>query len=351
MAVPKILLAEQDEEYLETLERKFVQEFRGHMELISISERDYLETFFSEPQQLDMVIINEDLYNFALEKHNISNCFLLSEKESDPGVTQDMHRMKLYKYTSIEDIFKQVMKNANLDIAAAKETDGGLTTIAVYSPIGGMGKTTVAMGLCQALAKKGKRALFVGTDSLQNFGYFMREKTTLTADLEKQFAAKSSYIYSKLRPVIARQDFDILPVFAKTRPGLRIGPDHYVSLLGYLKEAEAYDYIVLDLATEFSEMTATLFNQSDKIMILMGQGKYETYQAGNLLDNIDCSDETRFTCVCNKFDRQKENALLRQMAGRCKIRMQIDFDPAVPDMTAEELGKLQGIEALSLVYM
>lgn len=351
MAVPRILLAEQDAAYLEALEWKFAEELRDHMELIIITEPGDLELFFSQPQQLSVLIINENLYNFAVEKHNISSIFLLSEEELSPGVTQDLYRMKLYKYTSVNEIFRQVMKSANLELDLAKETSHGLKTISVYSPIGGIGKTTVAMGICQALAKKGKRVLFIGTDSLQTFGYFMRDKITLSSDIEKQIAAKSSFLYSELRPVIARQDFDILPPLSKTRPALRIGADHYVSLLGHMKEAEAYEYIVLDLATEFTELTITLFSQSDNIVLLMGQDKYSACKASGLLDSIDCSDERRFTCVCNQYDRQKENHLLRQTAGRCHVRTQIDYDPGIPQMPVEELGGLQGIEALSLALL
>ncbi len=61
MANIKIILADTDERYLMPLERKFIDELEDKVDLIVITDRDYLKQYFETPQKLDILIINEEL--------------------------------------------------------------------------------------------------------------------------------------------------------------------------------------------------------------------------------------------------------------------------------------------------
>jgi hypothetical protein len=68
------------------------------------------------------------------------------------------------------------------------------------------------------------------------------------------------------------------------------------------------------------------------------------------MENLDCSDEKHFVCVCNKYDREQENHLSK-LTGQCSVRVRIGADPAMQNMSARELGNAQGIETLSLLFI
>ena len=77
-----IVLCDEDERYLVPLELKFTEEFGEKAEIIVITDKEYLKSFFSTPQNIDVLIINEDLYDEEYEKQDISNVFLLSEVDN-----------------------------------------------------------------------------------------------------------------------------------------------------------------------------------------------------------------------------------------------------------------------------
>jgi len=345
----RILLVDQDEAYLMPLERMLIEKLGEQLELMVITDSDYLIQFFQEPRQLDLLIIHEELYNGDFQKHSIRNIFFLSEEESGAEATEELHKVKLYKYTSVTDLYRKIIGKAKLELSDAAGRDHGLRVIAVYSPIGGSGKTTVAMGLSQALANNGKQVLFMGTDSLQTFGMFLGEPIFFSSKVEKQMTARSSYIYSELRQSIIHQGFDLLPAFPKVQPSFGIEAEHYTSLIGHIKEAGEYQFLILDLATDFSKMTMSLLGLSDNIVLLLASGKHATHKMERLLDNMDCSDENKFTCICNKT--KKDHVLPEEIRNQCNIQTFIPHDPAIETMEVEELAKLAAIQEVAILFI
>ena len=105
-----IVLCDEDERYLVPLELKFTEEFGEKAEIIVITDKEYLKSFFSTPQNIDVLIINEDLYDEEYEKQDISNVFLLSEVDNSMQ-TENMILKRIYKYTSVKQIYNDVVNN------------------------------------------------------------------------------------------------------------------------------------------------------------------------------------------------------------------------------------------------
>ena len=64
----KIVLADTDENYLAPLERKFIDEFEDNGEIHVITDREYLRKYFSVPQSLDILLIDEAVFFFVQRK-------------------------------------------------------------------------------------------------------------------------------------------------------------------------------------------------------------------------------------------------------------------------------------------
>ena len=88
------MLVDNDENYLDPLVLKFVQEYEDKVELEVITESQYMKDYFSTPKQIDILVINESLFNNDVKKHNIKNVFLLTEYNTE-------ERYKIYKYSSV----------------------------------------------------------------------------------------------------------------------------------------------------------------------------------------------------------------------------------------------------------
>ncbi len=351
MANIKIVLADTDDKYLMPLERKFIDGLEDKADLIVITDPGYLKEYFSVPQRVDILIINEELYDAELERHNIASVFLLTEQELLNNSTGDVDANRIYKYTSVKEIYAEIIgkSSARSETLNTKEET---KILMMYSPIGGIGKTTVSAALCEALAKYQKKVLFIGIDSLQTIGSVIPQLPFMESGTEKLMIDKSEYVYEAVKTKIINRTFDILPPFHLSLPSLNIKVEDYVNLLNGIRDSKDYDYIIVDGATGFTEDLSRLMGVADHTIILAGQDKNAVYKLDCLLRNIDCSDNDRFVFVCNKYRNDRENFLLSgYMANICRVSEYIEFWSENNDSEERVPANNRSIQKLALMFI
>ena len=249
-----IVLCDEDERYLVPLELKFTEEFGEKAEIIVITDKEYLKSFFSTPQNIDVLIINEDLYDEEYEKQDISNVFLLSEVDNSMQ-TENMILKRIYKYTSVKQIYdaQARLNTSNVhqydsnkleasDIVATSPWANNETEfIMVYSPSGGSGNTLVSMGIAGALSKCNKRVLFISTEVLQGFNYYLSNNEYISNNFEKHLHNHSENIVEVLKGAIRKECFDYLLPFRQATNSYNIKLDDYRYLLESLRKSGDYD--------------------------------------------------------------------------------------------------------------
>ncbi len=351
MANIKIVLADTDDKYLMPLERKFIDGLEDKADLIVITDPSYLNEYFSVPQRVDILIINEELYDAELERHNIASVFLLTEQELLNNSTGDVDTNRIYKYTSVKEIYAEIIgkSSARSETLNTKEET---KILMMYSPIGGIGKTTVSAALCEALAKYQKKVLFIGIDSLQTIGSVIPQLPFMESGTEKLMIDKSEYVYEDVKTKIINRTFDILPPFHLSLPSLNIKVEDYINLLNGIRDSKDYDYIIVDGATGFTEDLSRLMGVADHTIILAGQDKSAVYKLDCLLRNIDCSDNDRFVFVCNKYRNDTENFLLSgYMTNICRVSEYIEFWSEKSDSEERIPANNRSIQKLALMFI
>ena len=165
---PRVIIADIDENYIKPLQFKFIKEFFDKIDLEIITEREYFEELFSSPQKAEILIISEELYDPSLQKHNMTNIFVMTEQYEEGG-TEELNINKMFKYTSVKEIFNEVVgKSAGLFNTKGNEKKE-TKIILVTSANGGAGKTTIAIGASACLTKSYKRVLYLNASRLQCF--------------------------------------------------------------------------------------------------------------------------------------------------------------------------------------
>lgn len=101
MARPKVIIADEDASYIVPLQFKFVTDFFNKIDLEIITDRAYFDEYFSRPQNAEILIISDDLYDSSLQRHNIQNIFVRLE-QYDEGSTGELNVNQIFKYTSIK---------------------------------------------------------------------------------------------------------------------------------------------------------------------------------------------------------------------------------------------------------
>jgi pilus assembly protein CpaE len=142
--------------------------------------------------------------------------------------------------------------------------------IAVYSPKGGVGCTTVAINLSVSLAQKRRQTILV--DSSFQFGdvsVMMNLKPSTTI---MDLVDRIDDMDSDLIGVIAQtHESGLKALLAPTRPEMAelVTLDHMKTLIGALRQQ--YDYVILDTQSTLNDVTLTILDLADKIILVSQQ--------------------------------------------------------------------------------
>lgn len=298
----RIVLVDNDENYLDPLVLKFIQEYEDKVDLEVITESQYMGHYFSTPKQIDILVINESLFNNDMKKHNIKNIFLLTEYNTE-------ERNKIYKYSSVNFVFNKITAISNINQLLIKENNTNV--VMFYSPIGGIGNTTIALGVCKSLYQNYKKVLYINTETVQSFTCLLDNPNNyfISQDLENLIREKSSEIINKIEFAIGNNGFDYLLPFKQSISSLGIGENSLNYLIQVIKNSKKYDYIIVDSSSEFTLDKCRLMNDSVKTIITIGQDLISVNKFKSLTNNMDCSDKSKFIFVLNKFNKNKKNEL------------------------------------------
>lgn len=310
MAKPRIIIADTDINYIIPLQLKFVEDFFEKVELEIISDKAYFETLFSAPQRADILVIAEELYNQSMQRHNIAHIFVMNEQYEEEQ-TADLNVNHIFKYTSIKEIFNEIT-GKSADVLKINSNGKQETQIILfYSASGGVGKTTVAMGVSAALTKNYKRVLYINAARLQVFQQMLENHSAITAaDVYAKLAAATDSIYEDIKHVVRKELFSYLPPFKAALMSLGLSYSVFEKIISSAKKSGDFDFIVVDADITFDEDKAALLNIADKVIIITKQNLASVIATNILVANINGANTEKYAFVCNDFDKEKDNALI-----------------------------------------
>lgn len=352
MAKPRIIIADTDISYIIPLQLKFVEDFFEKVELEIITDKNFFEELFAMPQRADILIVSEELYDQSMQRHNISNIFLMTEQNEEEQ-TVDLNVNLIFKYTSIKEIFNEIIgKSAdvlNIGFEGKKETQ----IILVYSACGGVGKTTVAMGISACLTKNYKRVLYINAGHLQSFQRLLDNETPIsTADVYTKLSNPNESIYNDIKHVLRKEQFTYLPPFKAALISLGLSYSIYEKIVLSAKKSTDFDYIVVDADSTFDEDKAKLFGISDKVIVVTEQTASAVYATNALVSNITGMGGEKYMFVCNNFKKDRDNALISPaFAMKFTVSDYIEHNERYDQMKCADLVKDSGIQKTAFFVM
>lgn len=142
--------------------------------------------------------------------------------------------------------------------------------IAVYSPQGGTGCTTIATSLASGLMKEGIKTLLVDVDlQFGDVGVFLELKSPTT--LVDVVANADDLDIEYFDSVVVTHNSGMKVLLGPSRPsaGIDLRDTSAEAISSVIKQvAGHYDFIVLDLAKSLDNVNANLFDIADKIVLV-----------------------------------------------------------------------------------
>lgn len=352
MAKPRVIIADTDISYIIPLQLKFVEEFFEKIDIEIITDKEYYNQLFATPQKADILIVSEDLYNSSLQRHNIGNIFLMTEQYEDDQ-TGDLNINRIFKYTSIKEILNEITgKSAEaLKVSAGSKKETQI--ILVYSACGGVGKTTVALGMSACLTKNFKRVLYINAGRLQSFQRMLENKSPITtSDVYAKLANPSESAYSDVKHVIRQELFSYLPPFKASLMSLGLNYSVYEKIAVGAKKSTDYDYIIIDADTSFEEKKAKLIDIADKVMLVTRQNEASVFATNLLVSNINGASSEKYIFICNDFNKERDNALISpNMTMKFTVSDYVEHFPHYDNLKLSDLSKESSIQRTAFLIL
>ncbi|MBR5636700.1 MAG: AAA family ATPase [Pseudobutyrivibrio sp.] len=310
MANPKVIIADTDVNYIAPLQYKFVNDYFNNIDLEIITDMQYFNEYFSMPRNAEVLIVSEDLYDSSLKRHDIKNIFLMSE-QMDDGATGDLSLNKLYKYTSIVEIFSEIVAKSAKELAAGAVEKKETQIILVTSACGGVGKTSVAMGIAASLAEGYQRVLYINASMLQNFQYLLDDEGPITGtDVYASLYNPTDNVYLDIKKEIRKNVFNYLPEFKAALPSIGIDYSVFLKIALSAKKNGEYDFIVIDADSAFDEEKLNMIDAADKVIVVTDQSVNSVSGTNHLASNINGINSEKYIFICNRFNKDMFNALI-----------------------------------------
>ncbi|MEE1057346.1 MAG: AAA family ATPase [Acutalibacteraceae bacterium] len=353
MPKPRIIIADTDVNYIFPIQLKFVEEFFDKIDIEIICDESYYEEFFSTPQKIDILIVCENLYDSRIQRHNISHIFVMNEQYEEDQ-TSDLNLNKIYKYTSIKEIFNEILGKSSNELKVDVECKQESQIIVVTAASGGVGKTTVAMGICASLTKNYKKVLYINSDQLQTFQHLMNNNTPIT-NLEiysNLLKISRDQVYNEIKHVVRNENFNYIPPFKVAIMAVGLVKNIYMDIAVSAKRTGEYDYIVVDTDSVFDEFKLDLFNVADKVIFVTKQNKMSVMATNTLMLNLNGVDEEKYLCVCNDFDKNIDNALISpECILKYAVNEYIEHMPHYDKLNCTDFINYSGFQKLAYLFM
>ena len=169
-------------------------------------------------------------------------------------------------------------------VAAAPQIRRG-RVIAVYSPKGGIGCTTVATNLAVALAQSGKETLII--DGSLQFGDVavmlnMKPTTSIVDFIERMNDLDHDLVSS----IVLTHKTGLKAILAPTRPEMAeyVTPEHIEPLVTRLRQM--YEFIIIDTASALTPVTLGWLDVADKVCLIANQGLPSLTNASRYFDLV-----------------------------------------------------------------
>ncbi len=178
-----IAIADADRDYVERIS-EVLQQY-GELTIHVYTNGDKLQAAM-EAKRFDVVLFDPDVSRERLSFANVTfPVCLYSDEAHNRGLYTDL--AKVEKYQRISNIYKEIVREYADKAGYAADFDHSQNTVitAVYSPVGGSGKTTVALAVACRLAGMGKTVLFISAEQLNSSFYVNpRQEDGITALVE-----------------------------------------------------------------------------------------------------------------------------------------------------------------------
>lgn len=309
----KIIIADSDKGYLNAISKYLSSWEETDYNVISFNDRGLLNDFL-ENNKVDILLISPTLMDEDMNLKNVQTTIINTPDRIPENMLQYPF---IDKYQSGDAIARELIsifsKNSKEEIIIKKKSFNS-EVIGVYSPVGGIGKTTVSLGMAKSYAASGISTLFISMEEMASYkGILDCNNNNNFSDLLYYIKQKNKNMMMKiegLKNVDAHTGLNYFSPLACYKDIYEIEVDELVGLIEYIKYNSDYKRVILDFDSNLSDKNIELLKACDKILLLTNIDRICLTKLQGLYDNLeklgiqDINNDVRMVFNNNTMQKQ-----------------------------------------------
>ena len=147
---------------------------------------------------------------------------------------------------------------------------GRTTAIAIYSPVGGVGKTTLALTMASKLALQGYRTFYLNLEDMASEDCYLPQNAEKGLSEIALHLGESIHFSMKVQGLLQSklEKLYYLNHFDSPNDLCEISEEELSDLLRQLDRTGLFDYMIVDMGTALNGKTIRIFEMADRIVVV-----------------------------------------------------------------------------------
>lgn len=297
-----LVIYDEDKLYIEEFIKFFNKNYRTYFKIIGVTTKENLLKLINEGRTIDILVINDDLIQNNYEVNMIKLVITLLEREKN----NDIDKREIFKYQNIHTLFNLITKiystfyskkDFNMEDLSAK-------AITFFSPIGGIGKTTISLLFAIRLTKAGRKVLYLSLEQVSSLGVYLdtSDKNNTITDLfyysQEGIEIDNTILGNKIKKDTETSLYYINPV-TSTLDFEEVSGKNLIIILDAIRNNMDFDYIVIDSGQNMDSFVTRLQEYSDKFIGLVDTSLVSMTKMSKLLNEFINLD--KILILINKY--------------------------------------------------
>lgn len=265
----KVAIADKNKEYIERLVVGL--EKYSDISLAVYSDEESLERAFQE-RKYDVFLFDPDVYmQSAAYFHARADLkILLDDKEK---VVADVYAnaKRVDKYQRVSKIYKKILELYSEVCGRGIAQENGYTSVvAYYSPVGGAGKTTLALISATKYAMLGKRTFYISFEDVASEDCYLPQDDEDGLSELMCHIERNTNLTMKIQGMLKCKNHNLfyLNHFRTPNDIYDMHIDELQELITAIRNTGLFDVVIVDMGTAMDEKNMVLFEKADRIVIV-----------------------------------------------------------------------------------
>ena len=266
-----LIIADTNQEYMERLKDYILNKYQEEY-TIELNYDKYQLKERTKIGKCQVVLLTPNLYDPEMNIKNIELPIVLIDEEV-PLPYPDKFKRAINKYTRITSLVNYIQEEYE-EMERNKPLIYG-----VYSPAGGVGKTTIALSTAVAYAKAGKKVLYFNLEDLDSTPMYFEGTEVPPMDVLANLAKDS---YEQMLAKRIGQDKNTGVMYftreVQTLDPYAISAEEITRIIEAVIESGMANVVVVDLSTELNNLNRQVFEMADYLLMVVNQNTQATYK-------------------------------------------------------------------------